>query len=71
MQNAMRVYGLFCIFYAPSRDRFLMSRVSNRRMIETVIMHETKGFSHVIRDKIIVRENNRNREMSGDNFHII
>ncbi len=35
------------------------SRVSNCLTVEVVIMHETKGFSHAIRDKIIVRGNNR------------
>ncbi len=59
MQDTTRVYGLFCIFYAASRDRFLVSSVSNRRVVEAVIMHETKGFSHAIRDKTIVQENNR------------
>ncbi len=53
------VYGLFHIFYAVSRDRFLTSHVSNYLVIESVIMHKTKGFSHAAMDKIIVRENNR------------
>ncbi len=34
-------------------------RVWNHLVVEAVIMHETKGFSRAIRDKIIVRENNR------------
>ncbi len=46
-------------FYAASRDRFLVSRISNCLSVEAVIMDETKGFSRVIRDKIIERENNR------------
>ncbi len=33
-----------------------MSRVSNCFMVEAVIMHETKGFSCVIRDKIYLYE---------------
>ncbi len=54
MRDATCVYGLFHIFYAASRDRFLIlvSRASNRLAVEAVIMHETKGFSHAIRDKI-------------------
>ncbi len=59
MQYAKRVYRLFRIFYAASRDRFLNSRISNHVTVEAVIIHETKGFSHAIRDKIIVRENNQ------------
>ncbi len=59
MQDATRVYQLFCIFYAASRDRFLMSHILNRLAVETVIMLETKGFSLAIKDKIIVRENNQ------------
>ncbi len=58
MQDATRVYGLFRIFYAASRDRFLVSRISNHLVVEAVIMHAAKEFSHAIRDKIIVRENN-------------
>ncbi len=59
MRDAKRVYRLFCIFYAASRDDFLVSRISNRLVVEAVIMHETKKFSHTIKDKIIVWENNR------------
>ncbi len=59
MQDTTREYGLLSIFYAASRDRFLVSRFLNRLAIESVIMHETKGLSRAIRDKIIVRENNR------------
>ncbi len=58
MQDTTRVYGLFCILYAASRDRFLVSRFSNCLVVKAVIMHETTGFSHVVKDKIIVRENN-------------
>ncbi len=65
MQDVTHVYGLFRIFYAISRDRFLVSRISNHLAIEAVIMHETKGFSHVISDKIIVREKIE------ANFHLI
>ncbi len=54
-----RVYQLFRIFYAASRDKFLVSRISNCLAVEAVIMHETKRFSHAIRDKISVQENNR------------
>ncbi len=46
-------------FYAASRDRFLVSHVSNHLTVEAVIIHEIKGFSRAIRDKIIVQENNR------------
>ncbi len=53
------VYGLFRIFYAASRDKFLVSRVSNHLAVEAIIIHETKGFSRAIMDKIIVEENNR------------
>ncbi len=59
MRDVTRVYGLFCIFYAASQDRFLMSHVSNHLTVEAVIMLETNGFSRAIRDKIIIRENNR------------
>ncbi len=59
MLDAKRVYRLFRIFYAASRDRFLVSRFSNHLTVEAIIMHEVKGFSRAIRDKIIVRENNR------------
>ncbi len=55
----MCVYGLFRIFYAASRDRFLVSCVSNHLAVEVLIMHETKGFSLAIRDKIILQENNQ------------
>ncbi len=57
--RATRVYWLFCIFYAASRDRFLVSCTSNHLVLEAVIMHETKGFSRKIGNKIIVRKNNR------------
>ncbi len=59
MWDVTRVYVLFHISYAASRNRFLMSRVSNCLVAEAVIMRETKGFSCAIRDKIIVRENNQ------------
>ncbi len=59
MRNATCVYGLFRIFYTVSGDRFLVSCVSNCLVVEAEIMHETNGFSRAIRDKIIVRENNR------------
>ncbi len=39
-------------FYAASRDRFLVSHISNHLVVKVVIMPETKGFSRVIRDKI-------------------
>ncbi len=35
-----------------------ISHVLNHLMVEAVIMHETKGFCHATKDKIIVRENN-------------
>ncbi len=46
-------------FYATSQNRFFMSHMSNPLVVEAVIMHETKGFSCALRDKRIVRENNR------------
>ncbi len=46
-----RVYGLFRV-YAASWDRFLVSYIWNCLAVEVVIMHEKKGFSHTIRDKI-------------------
>ncbi len=48
----MQDYGLFRVVYAALRDRFLMSRVLNHLAVEARIMHETKGFSSAIRDKI-------------------
>ncbi len=45
-------YGLFCVVYAASCDRFLVSHVSNCLAVETVIMRETERFSSAIRDKI-------------------
>ncbi len=36
-----------------------MSRISNNLAVGAVIMHETKGFSRAIRDKITVQENNQ------------
>ncbi len=59
MRDAKRVYRLFRIFYATSRDRFFVSRVLTHLAVEAVIMQEAKGFSCAIRDKIIVQENNR------------
>ncbi len=52
MWDTTHVYGLFCVVYAASWDRFLMSHISNHPAVEVVIMHETKGFSRAIRDKI-------------------
>ncbi len=59
MRDVTRVYGLFHIFYAASRDRFLRSHVSNHRVVDVQIVHETKGFSSAKRDKMVVRENNQ------------
>ncbi len=59
MRHVKCVYRLFHIFYAALGDRFLVSYVSNHLAVEADIMYEAKGFSHAIRDKIIVRENNR------------
>ncbi len=50
----MCVLVLFHMFYAASRDRFLVSRVSNHLAVEAVIMHKIKGFSGAIGDKVIV-----------------
>ncbi len=56
MRDATRVYWLFRIFYSASRDRFLVSHVLNHLAVEVIIMHEAKGFSHAIRDKIKLYE---------------
>ncbi len=47
---------VFCIFYTASRDRFLVSRFSNHLTVKSLIIHERKKFSLVMKDKIIVRE---------------
>ncbi len=51
IRDAIRVYGLFRIFYATSRDKFHMSHASNHLAVEVVIMHKTMRFSRAIRDK--------------------
>ncbi len=52
------MYGLFCVVYAASRDRYLVSHVSNHLAVEVIIMHETKGFSRAIRDKLLIEQEN-------------
>ncbi len=49
MQDAAHVYSLFHIFYAASRNVFLISRISNHLVVEAVIMHETKGWDFLVR----------------------
>ncbi len=46
--------GYFVFFMLPHKTDF-----SDCFGVEAVIMHEIKGFSRAIRDKIIVRENNQ------------
>ncbi len=59
MRDVTYVYGLFHIFYAASQNKFLVSCVLNHLVVEAVIMHETKGFSRAIWDKITVEKENR------------
>ncbi len=52
MRDATRVYELFRVVYAASWNRFFMFHISTWLVVEAIIMHKTKGFSHAIRDKI-------------------
>ncbi len=53
------VCASYFIFFMLLHETDFLSRISNRLVVEAVIIHEAKGFSRAISNKIIVRENNR------------